>query len=90
MVEFFLARRTLHNLVKTKSIRVGALKGKDDIDETFPRYCVCNPLPFCGYHDHILCATDGYITQRLVLLYKVIKVIPDLGWLAFKPVSERS
>jgi hypothetical protein len=78
VVEFFLARGTLYDLVKTESIQVSTLKGKDDIYKTFPRHDISNSFPFCGYHDHIPGATDRYITQGLVLLNKMIKIIPDL------------
>ncbi len=90
MVEFFLTGRALYDLVKTKCIQVSMVKWKDNINKTFPRYDVSDSFPFSAYHNHILGASNSYISYGLVLLNKMIKVIPDLNWLVFKPVRQGS
>ena len=90
MVEFFLTGRALYDLVKTKCIQVSMVKRKGNIYETFPGYDVSDSFPFSAYNNHILGATNSYIAYDLILLNKVIKVIPDLDWLVFKPVRKGS
>jgi len=90
MVKFFPARGVGYDLVKTKSVQVCRCKSKDNINETFARYDVSDSLLFSAYHDHVFCMPYGDVTYGLVLLYEMIKVIPDLRRFVFKPVRERS
>src|SRR5688572_19817536 len=90
MVKFIFTGGVLHDLMKTKCLHVGRCKWKDNINKIFPRYYVSNSLPFSAYHDQILRTPNGYITNGLILLNKMIKVVPDLRRFVFKPVCQGS